>query len=203
MLRVTFVGERGHRVRQHWLDIPMGSGWIASYQLAYKKGQARILEVRVVPDAPGRFPRTVPRPRPYRAFSFDLVRRQIRERTVTTALASLVDHFAAQGLLDLFGHPSKQLRRSVQERRGAGRPPKRPDVFYARLAVEYHGIEHHPRREPGASTRKLLASRHHVPKTTIPKWLQVAGQKGFLTKARKGQRGRMATAAARRVVAAG
>jgi len=192
MLRVTFVGERGQRVRQHWLDIPMGNGWIASYQLAYKKGQARILELRVVPDAPGRLPREVPRPRPYKTFSFDLVHRQIRERTFTTALESLVDRFSSRGWLEVFGNPSKRLRVSAREGKGAGRKG-RPDEFYARLAVDYHLIEHDSRREHGESTRQLVADRRGVSVNTVGKWLQTACGRGFLTPVKRGGRRRMAT----------
>ena len=57
------------------------------------------------------------------------------------------------------GHPASRLSASPREGRGAGRPAKYNRRFYARVAVKYHAIEHHPRREPG---REHAADPCHV-----------------------------------------
>jgi hypothetical protein len=104
-----------------------------------------------------------------------------------------------RGALALFGHPATR-HYSKHEGRGAGRPGL-PRAFYALLAVRYDQIEHHQRREPGASTRQFLKQRYSEYRdaslAAIGKWLTTARVQGFLTPVQRGQRGSRATDIAR------
>jgi hypothetical protein len=90
-----------------------------------------------------------------------------------------------------YGDPPARLKGSAVRR--PGRPRVRPPAFYAKFALRYEYIENVSRREPGDSTRELLARQYKVPLTTIGKWIRVARQRGFLTKVVRGQRGGQAT----------
>jgi hypothetical protein len=204
-------------VDESWLEIPTGDGWVAAYRLAHS-GPARarethILELRVFPDDGG------PRPpgewrgiwqgadveRPRKAFLFSTVHRLVKERVFDTTLAAIHSNLAGQddgerkGVTAAVGAPSRGHAGSSHEGQGAARK-RRPDVFYAHVAVEYHRIEHNPRREPGESSHRILARRRSVPETTIVKWLSTARSRGLLTRTRAGRRGSMARDSAVRLV---
>ena len=202
-----------------WLEIPTGDGWVAAYRLAHsgspRARKTHILELRLFPDDGGaRLPGEWPGmwqgvgAESRKAFSFAAVHRLVKERVFNTSLAAIERNLAGReigeqpGVSNAMGGPSEKHAGSPREGKGAGRKG-RPDAFYAQVAVEYHRTEHDPRREAGESTRKTLAQRHHKPESTIAKWLQVAGAKGFLTHVGPGERRRMATAAARRVATGG
>jgi hypothetical protein len=191
----------------HWLEIPLGHGWIAAYRLAHRgpaeRRRTHILELRVFPDErdhdagewSGLFLGTHATTRT--PFAFERVRRGVTEKGFNAALAATRQVAEQAGALARLGAPARRQAGSRVEGRGAGRPPKYPRVFFARLALEYHRIEHLSRKEPGKSTRQILADRHDKPVTTIAKWLWRARRFGFLTKEGKGARGSYATEAAK------
>ena len=168
---------------QLWLEIPINDAWIAAFRVEWSgppksaRRRARILELRVTPSERETT-------RPPKPFAFAALRRIVTERGFNAALAATVDNIAAQGKAAIFREPASGLDR----RRGAGRPRK-PDHFYARIAVRYSRIENDPDRDGAASTVARLADKHHVPITTVGKWLTTARKLGFLTPTARGQRG--------------
>lgn len=189
-------GRRG-RAPEYWLTLALGGGWVAAYRVTYHgegaRRRVRIEELRVVPGRTGRdadfHPGMRSATRPDTRFSFDAVRRRITARYFADAFAAIQipedDDPAEWGAPPpaTTGHPT---------RRGAGRPP-RPRIFYAKFAVRYHYVEHDMRRNPGQSTRDLLAAEYKVPITTIAKWIRTARHHGLLTPVVRGQRGGMKT----------
>jgi hypothetical protein len=205
---------------EHWLEIPIGKGWIAAYRLQHtgrgsRRRTTQILEVRVFPDEhgdrrAGEWSAAVlgtPARKPRMAFSFERVRRGITERSFNAALAATGENASRQGASHVFGTPGTRHGGSRREGRGAGRPRLRDNAFYAKLAVRYDAIEHSDRREPGESTRRTLAKTyqqqlgHTVTENNIGKWLQQAYALGFLTPSLQGSRRRRATKAARDLLA--
>jgi hypothetical protein len=202
----------------HWLEVPIGEGWIAAYRLQHtgrgSRRRTQILEVRVFPDErgdrrAGEWSAAVlgtPSRKLRTAFSFERVRRGITERSFNAALAATGENASHQGASHVFGTPGTRHAGSRHEGRGAGRPRLRDDAFYAKLAVRYDALEHSDRREPGESTRRTLAKTyqqqigHTVTENDIGKWLQQACALGFLTASLQGSRRRRATDAARELV---
>ena len=201
----------------YWLMVPLDNKWTAAYRLAYHGQGAhrrtRICELRIVRCRPGEFdpridfeiwgihPLSAGPPRPvFPPFSFEAVRRGITARLFTDALAAVPAMLPPDDPPDDWGNPPSRLERTRTRR---GRPIRYPPVFYAEFAVRYHDVEHDERREPGASTRAILAKRYKVPLTTIGKWIRIARQRGFLTRVVRGQRGGMATHAARELMKRG
>jgi hypothetical protein len=201
------TGPDGH---DYWLMVPLDNKWTAAYRLAYHGDgahrRARICELRIVRCRPGDFhPRIdfekwglhplskVPRP-VFPPFSFEAVRHGITARLFADALAAVPALIPPDDAPEEWGGPASRLE-STRPRRG--RPVSYSPEFYAEFAVRYHNVEHDERRERSASTRALLAKRYKVPLTTIGKWIRIARQRGFLTRVVRGQRGGMATHAAR------
>jgi hypothetical protein len=76
-------------------------------------------------------------------------------------------------------------------------------LFFAKFAVRYEAVEQSQRREPGDSTRAILARERRATVYQVAKWIQKARRLGFLTAPPKGRgsRGGQATAAAKALVA--
>ncbi len=204
-----FVGQAF--IVDDWLEVPIGDGWLAAYRLAHvgppEHPRTRILEVRVFPDEPDHtagdwsaavLGRAVTPAAT--AFSFERLRRGVTEKLFNAALSATRANAERHRALEAFGHPARR-HQPAHEGRGAGRP-RLPAMFYARLAVRYHAIEHHRRREPRMSTRTLLQQRYYPEASVaaIGKWLSTARRHGLLTKTERGGRGSMATMAARQLV---
>ena len=184
-LRVRYAAN------EHFLDVPIGDDWIATYRLAFggRPRRARIMELRISYTGKRRNGQ----------FSFERLRR-LTERGFVDALASTVQG-ADSRALEIMKFPTARLVRPKTEGRGAGRPGL-SRKHYAEVAVRYHAIEHDENREPRSSTRELLRKRYY-PKATpamIGKWLTTAGKHGFLTPVARGSRHRYATATARAFV---
>jgi hypothetical protein len=183
---------------QVWLTEPLIKDWVVAYRVVFRgrgaRRRAHIVELRVTSRTFLADEATDPRA----PFSFEAVRRGVTERQFRTALAATVEELTTDPFLrpvaDTLG-PAPHLQNGV-EGRGAGRPG-RTRTFYAKFACRLHDIEQDMRREPGASTHAQLVAEYGKPRTTIAKWVRIAREQGFLTPARKGERGGKATAPAR------
>src|SRR5215831_6190333 len=81
--------------KQHWIEMPIGNGWVADYQLVFDRHKAesgaRIIEVRLRPERPpdyrppSRDEAVVAKPiLPRARFPFDAIRRYVTARQFTT-----------------------------------------------------------------------------------------------------------------------
>jgi hypothetical protein len=189
-----------------WLTMTIDTIWMAVYRVEFQgegpRRRARILELRIVPCAAFGFdPRhdfddMRKRNRlPIASFSFEAVRRKVTKRLFHDALvvaAQIPLEPDVEGFDGPWANPATELEPPPRARRGPGRPPVRDLAFYAKFTVQYERVEHSDRRDK-TSTREILAAKHHVPVTTIGKWIRVARQKGLLTPVVRGQRGGFAT----------
>lgn len=208
---VSDMGKVGYVVwgKQSWLYHSLGEGWTAAYRMTYQgqepNRRARIVELRIVPAGPAGIPRhgvgafnpdkrdVLPWALTAPLFSFDAIRRGITARHFRDALTSMTTLVVQEDPEEERDGPVSRLQTPTGVRRGGGRPPTHSRAFYATLAVDYDDVEHSSRKEPGASTRAILAKRRRVPVTTIGKWILTARRLGFLTAVARGQRGGRAT----------
>jgi hypothetical protein len=168
----------------------------ACYRLSYQKQRPLIHELRVMPvvaDGP---------------FSFSVIQRQVTQSFFDDALAAIGsasprdDRHEATRLVGKTATITIKTSGNLTMRRAKGRPRVYGPLHYASLAKRYSDIENFdPRKERGESTREILVREYrkrrefkNVTVDTIAKWIRIARQMGFLTKARKrGKRGGQVT----------
>lgn len=203
--------------QQRWLSFPLSPrrDWMAVYRVTVEgegtRRRFRVGELRIVPVTNAASfdfdPATTnleaweaqrrEQGRRLPAFPFDNVRRWITQRHFVDAVAAsskclprglwlqLPDRLETS---DAAGE--EQLVEVASTRQRIGRPPSHPPEFYAKFAIEFDRVEYHMRRrEPGSSTRKILAEKHKTTVNVIGKWIRVARQKGFLAPVKRGRRG--------------
>ena len=194
--------------REDWVWYSLADGWTVAYRVSYTgegaRRRARVHEVRIVPEADHfNGPKQnyvvyeqmlADRGRRIPPFSFEAVRRRVTPKMLSHVLHA----YATTPGLAGTDAPGFRAAKLAKPRRG-GRPT-RPLRFYARFAVAYERVENNDRREPGTSTRAILARRYDVPPTTVAKWIKVARERGLLTRVRRGERGGMATEHARQLL---
>lgn len=201
----------GVRVREIWLEAPLGKDWIAAYRLVLQDGQAVIAEVRVFPAEPQ--PR---RPGPGQwsgeclgikadAPPGGLMARLLRQVHVGVVLSSL-------------GEILKGIRNEL------GEEVFQPDRWYGRFGLIPQAKPHHRQGRPARPDKPLivlaqayakqierrsqhpiadLAARFHLPLSAVRSMIHAARQRGLLSPGHQGRRGGVLTPRAEMILQQG